>query len=227
VLSLYPDLSDEPIDALRTGLFVLLWDVRGSTNNETREELTRRILEVNRSVQNSFRRRLIHFDEESTDDGNAAVCQDFETAMSVAKAVAAGFAPFVVKMGCDTNADGALCRGRSTKRLSGRAFEYAARMMTFFAEIKGSSQSWVPDLDPGTRRPDVNPTEPQAISYLLVSEKAYRLALDGEHAVLAQLLAKLRGAYRPRVYGAFRQDVYLRSFDPSSAAVQLPLIDER
>lgn len=227
VLSLYPDLSDEPIDALRTGLFVLLWDVRGSTNNETREALTRRILEVNRSVQNSFRRRLIHFDAESTDDGNAAVCQDFETAMSLAKAVADGFAPFVVKMGCDTNADGMLCRGRSSKRLSGRAFEYAARMMAFFAEIKDPSQSWLPDLDPVTRQPYDNPREPQGISYLVVSEKAYRLALDGENAVLTQFSKKLQGSYRPRVYGAFRQDIYLRSFDPRSAAVQLPLIDEK
>jgi hypothetical protein len=226
VLSLYPDLSDEPIDPLRTGLFVLLWDVRGSANNETREELTRRIIEVNRSIQSSFRRRLIHFDAESTDDGNAAVCQDFETAISVAKAVVAGFAPFTVKMGCDTNADGMLCRGRSSKRLSGRAFEYAARMMAFFTEIKSPSQSWVPDLDRATRQPIAIPTEPPGVSYLLLSEKAHRLAVDGEYATLAQFFTRLLGSYRPRVYGAFRQDVYLRSFDPRSAAIQMSLLSE-
>jgi hypothetical protein len=226
VLALYPDLSNEPLDALRTGLFVLLWDVRDSAKNETRDELTRRIMEVNRSIQSSFRRRLVHFDQESTDDGNVAVCQDFETAMSVARAVVTGFAPFVVKMGCDTNADGMLCRGRSSKRLSGRAFEYAGRMMGFFTEIRASSQAWVPDLNSATRQPMPVPDEAKAISYLILSEKAHRLAIDGEHANLLQFFTKLPGSYRPRIYGAFRQDVYLRTFDPHSVAVQIPLLEE-
>jgi hypothetical protein len=226
VLSLYPDLSDEPLDPLRVGLFIVMWDVRGSTNAETREDLTRRIVEVNRSLQTSFRHRLIHFDAESTDDGNSAVCQDFETAMSVAKAVATGYAPFVVKIGCNTNLDGTLCRGRSTRRLSGRAFEYTARMMTFFSEIREPSQAWIPDMDVATHQPQSTPTEPKDVSYLIMSEAAYRFASEGEHPNLLRLLAKLPGTYRPRVYGAYSQIVYLESFDPRSAAIQLSLIGE-
>lgn len=46
--------------------------------------------------------------------------------------------------------------------------------------------------------------------------------------IFAQSSAQLPGSYRPRIYGAFRQDVYLRTFDPHprSVAVQIPLLEE-
>ena len=41
VLNCHPDISDEPLDPLESGLYVLFWDVRKSTQNKTREPLTR------------------------------------------------------------------------------------------------------------------------------------------------------------------------------------------
>ena len=226
VLMLHPDMTDEPLDPLRPGLFVLLWDVRGSTSNETRAEITRRVMEVNRSVGNSFTRRLVQFDMESTDDGNAAVCQDFETAMTVAEVVAAGFAPFTVKMGCDTNADGMLCRSRITRRLSGRAYEYSARMMGFYSEIKMTPAAWLGE-EGESAGSAANPAEPDKQSYLLVSEPAYRVAEEqAKSEDLLRPLVQLAGWYRPRVYGAYKRRVWVRKFDPHTTAIQLTLIGQ-
>src|SRR5207248_2543240 len=126
VLAQYPDFSDEPMLPLRPGLYVLLWDLRASTFHENRDDLTRRIEAVNQSIQNSFHRRLFHFDPEATSDDNAAVCNDFETAIAVARTVFNGFSPGLVRIGCDSNADGTLSHGQTSKRLGGRAFEYTA-----------------------------------------------------------------------------------------------------
>ena len=225
VLMLHPDMTDEPLDPLRPGLFVLLWDVRGSTTNETRAELTRKVMEVNRSVGNSFKRRLVQFDMDSTDDGNAAVCQDFDTAMAVAEVVAAGYAPFTVKMGCDTNADGMLCRSRVSRRLSGRAYEYAARMMSFYSEIKAIPTSWLGEKGENTGLVTI-PAEPEKKSYLLISEPAYRAAEEQPKSEeLLRPLAPLTGWYRPRVHGAYKRRVWIRKFDPHATAIQLNLIE--
>lgn len=226
VLALYPDFSDEPMLPLRPGLFILLWDIRGSSERENRDELTKRIEAVNQSVHNSFHRRLLHFDPESTNDDNAAVCHDFETAIGVARTVFNGFSPSLVRMGCDSNADGTLSHAASSKRLGGRAFEYAARTMQLFSEINKFPERWILDKNSRKGQSDTKSTEPKDISYLVLSEQAYRSAADGPHAKFLRYFVEMPGSYRARVHGAYPRRCYLWSFDPQSMGEQLPLIEE-
>jgi len=226
VLALYPDFTDEAMIPLRPGLYILLWDIRGSTSGEDRDKLTRRIEAVNQSIHNSFHRRLLHFDPEATTDENAAVCYDFETAIAVARAVINGFSPILVRIGCDSNADGALSHGQSSKRLGGRAFEYTARTMQLFSEIGKFPDRWILDKGRRDNQAMTRPTEPPETSYLLLSEQAYRSAADGPHARFLRYFTEMPGSYRARVHGAYPRRIYLWSFDPKSAGVQLPLIDE-
>lgn len=222
-LSIHRSYSSEQFDDLRTGIFLLFWDVRGSTNNETRGALTRRIMEVNEAVKNSFGHKLLEFDPESSDDGNIAVCEDFPTAISVAELVAKSFMPdYAVKMGCGTNFDGTLFRSRSTRRLGGRAYEYAARLMGFFKEIETETDgAWL--ADSGSSTADL-PAQPKG-SYVVLSEEAFRVAKDSGFFTELTGFTELPGGYRPRVFGAYRRRVYVCELGEAPAPVQMPLLD--
>lgn len=207
----FPDLADEPFDTLEPGLFLLFWDMRDSTGNKTREDVTRRVVEVNRLIKSSYSDRLVEFDEDSTDDGSALVCREFDVALQISKEIVSFLTPeYQAKMACETNARGNLHRGRTSSRLSGRAFEYAARLMTFFSEVKRDAEVWRRD---GTTQSDGVPDEPDStLSYLLLSEEAFRLAEEqGFEEDLADF-KKLPGRYKSRIYGSIGQDVHVREF---------------
>ena len=216
-VNLYADFSDEALDTLEPGYYVLFWDVRGSsTGNPTREPLTRRIMEVNQALHRAFGKRLTEFDQHSTDDGVVAICKGFENAIAIAQFVVNGLAPeYTAKMGCDANVDGSLHRGRSSRRLSGRAFEYAARMMGFFGEIGKDPNVWIPDnvkIDEGDGHA---PKEPATgTSYLVLSEQAFRLAQEEVSDEKLNAFNELLGRYRPRVYGAIRRRVFFCELPP-------------
>jgi hypothetical protein len=211
VLTLDSDFSAEPLDPIGGGVFIVLWDVRDSTHQDTREPLSRRIMEVNQRVSRSLRPRLLHFDEKSTDDGNAAVCDRFDAAIEVAETVARGFAPeFAVKIGCETNVEGTLTKSRASGRLGGRAYELAARMQAFFSEIAKFPDRWVGD----SPFMDASPIEPSTrSSYLVVSEQAYRLAAESQSAAEMSMLEVLPGMYKPRVKNAYRRRVYIHTYE--------------
>ncbi len=113
-------------------------------------------------------------------------------------------------MGCDTNADGTLTRGRSSSRLAGRAFEYAARMMSFYGEIHKDAGAWTSDDSRDHNGVHGRPEDPQdGTSYLVLSEQAYRLAEEQTNAGLTEF-TRLSGWYKPRVFGAYKRRVYVR-----------------
>jgi len=202
-LNLHPDFTDDPQDLLEPSLYVLFWDVRRSTEDQTSEPLTRQILEMNAAVKKSFWKRLTLFNERSADDGNALICRDLESVLDIARMLTGEMSPrYHLRLGCDTNLDGALHRSRRTGIVSGRAFAYAARMMTIFKEI-GSPGTWTPD--PGSALPG----EPDG-SYLIFSENAYRLATESMQDRLKDFI-QLPGWYKPRVKGAIKRRVYLAS----------------
>lgn len=173
------------------------------------ERLTRRIEEVNRTIATMYRQHLIEFDHESTNDGNAIICKGFEIANAIAKSLAQGYSPdYGVRIGCDTNSIGTLQRGRVSRRAAGRAFQYAARMMGFFGEIEKTPQAWI------AGEGKLHPSEPpgRQRSYVVLSEEAFRLAVEENGSELLRDYIELPGLYKPRVSGAIRRKVYFRVF---------------
>jgi hypothetical protein len=113
-------------------------------------------------------------------------------------------------MGCDTNTLGNLHRGRTSQKLGGKAFEYTARMMTFFEEIEKAPTHFVAGAPHAGGAATVHvPKKPAAGSYLVVSEEAFRLGEYSSDANNLKSLQRLPGRYRPRVAGAIPRDVYL------------------
>jgi len=128
------------------------------------------------------------------------------TVMVIAETLAKRFAPDAVKMACVVTSDGGLRQSSISSRLSGRAFEYCARIFGFYKEIASNSGRWECDHEAD------QPVEPSGEkSYLLLSEFAVRYAANHGFKIDGSF-EKLPGEYSPRVSGTMSEVVFLKVF---------------
>lgn len=174
--------------------FVLMWDVRGSTNAETREELTDMLGIANERIAAILRDRAKDFRTESRDDGNGLICGEFSDVLAVFQVLSEVMAErdYVFRAGCEANLQGSLLYYPRSRSLGGRAYEHAARVASFFKETAAHPDRWSGE--------EIH--EPDA-SYLLVGEFARRYAKDqGQWPPPSVRSQQLVGQYRPRVSGS-------------------------
>ena len=212
ILDRYLDLADVPFDDLPSGNYVIAWDVRGSTKQQ-RGPLTRQIVEINKEICSTFGDRasagLLEFDSDSTDDGATAVCDNAKTALSIANLVVSRYHPQTVKIACFMCREGMLSRVPGNGRLSGRGFEYCARVMNFFSEIERDPQRWTTE---GGNEADAGVEVPGSRSFLLVMGETYEhMRQSVEDNDLVGFI-RLSGVYSPRVQGSVGDSVYLKEW---------------
>lgn len=170
--------------------YLLMWDIRKSTEVENRSaELEPFILEVNKRIKNTLGDKIYDFKVETTDDGNGFICEDFRIVLIAFNILyqSAVNAHLVFRAGCDVNFQGDLRLYERRKILAGRAYEFAARITTFFKEYKGRwTGAEIPEPSKG---------------YLIVGELARRTAeSNGEWSIPENFsLVEPDGLYEPRV----------------------------
>jgi len=212
ILDRYVDLSDVPLEYLSSGHYVLSWDIRDSTKQD-RDPLTRQILEVNKEIYRTFgdgvSTRLLEFDSDSTDDGAAAVCDDAKTALTIARIVVSRYHPHSVKMACFMCREGMLSKAAGNGKLSGRGFEYCARVMNFFSEIDRDPKCWKSNGENGMAAPV---EAPETGSFFLIMGETYEHLCQSVADDDLEGFVKLPGLYSPRLQGAMDEAVYLKEW---------------
>jgi hypothetical protein len=157
------ETHEEP-EKLDPPKYIMMWDVRGSTNSSNRTKIEENILRLN--TQLSAMRGASYDFHASMDDGNGVICDSFQQVLATFDAINNIFQDMPFRAGCEINFQAELLYYRKRKLLGGRAFEYAARTSAFFKEIKADPSLW---------NGAAMPTEPDT-SYLVVGEFARRTA---------------------------------------------------
>ncbi len=180
--------------------FIVMWDVRGSTERESRDELEALIGRANRRVAGMLRRRLQDFRPESKDDGNGAICEAFSDALAIFRVLSEVYEGQPFRAGCEVNLQGRLNYYPESKALGGRAYEYAARTMSLFKELSSTPERW---------KGGELPLEPRG-SYLVIGELAKRFAEEeGAWPPSGLAVHELDGFYKPRVSASLPIKMYL------------------
>jgi len=144
----------------------MMWDIRGSTNQESRDAFEPKIATANRRIAMTLGSRALDFRPASRDDGNGLVCEGFSDVLAVFQILLEVFEALPFRAGCEANIQGRLNYYPKSKALGGRAFEHAARIANMFKEIRDNPGCWMRSMPPA---------EPEG-SYLLVGEFARRFA---------------------------------------------------
>lgn len=189
------DQQNEQPDILMPPRYIMMWDIIGSTNQESRDKIESLIVDANRRIFSTLGKNILGFHPESKDDGNGFICDHFTDAIAVFQILNEVFRDYRFRAGCEVNLQGQLNYYPESKSLGGRAYEYAARVMNFYKEIKNIEKN--PDLWSG----DPNLSEPTENSYMVVSEFAKRYA-EQEKAWPKNekyKVKELTGTYKARV----------------------------
>jgi hypothetical protein len=190
----------EAVRVLEPPQYIVMWDIRGSTETESRDDIEPVIALANQRVLTTVGDRVMDFRPESRDDGNGLICSHFSDVAAVFQILLETFHERVFRCGCNVNLEGRLNYYPEKKALGGRAYEYAARISALFKEIRAHDDVW-----DGGRRPE----EPAA-SYLVLGEFARRFA-EQERAWPPEgfVVRDLPGLYRPRVHASIPISVCL------------------
>jgi hypothetical protein len=170
--------------------YIVMWDIRGSTNIASRDEIEPLIGAVNRRILVTLGSRAMDFKPDSKDDGNGLICNSISDVLTVFQILTEVLRDHPFRAGCEVNLQGRLDYYPSSKALGGRAFEHAARVAAMFKEVRDSRERW--------EGGDV-PTEPDS-SYLLVGEFARRYAIKEQTWPPDYFdVTEFDGRYEPRV----------------------------
>ena len=183
--------------------YIMMWDIRGSSEAERREDLDRLIETANTRLLTVLGSNAREFRPESRDDGNGMVCVTFASVLQAFRVLMECYTDVPLRAGVEVNMQGRLNYFPKSKVLGGRAFEHAARIAAMFKEIdpaKGDSKRW---------SGGALPAEP-AGSYLVVGEFARRYA-EAERNWPPQKLrvVPLAGQYTARVHHAIPVTIQL------------------
>jgi hypothetical protein len=173
--------------------FIVMWDIRGSSEVENRDQLEPLITKANRQILGTLRDNALDFRAESKDDGNGLICSRFSQVLTVFQILTEVFHDRSFRAGCEVNLQGRLNYYPESKSLGGRAFEHAARIAAMFKELKSDPAHWSNAS---------SPSEPDS-SYLIVGEFARRYAeREREWNVSAYEVEEPDGQFEARVRGA-------------------------
>ncbi|MFZ2411301.1 MAG: hypothetical protein WAW23_07010, partial [Candidatus Methanoperedens sp.] len=219
-VAVYPE-NNENSEAIEEHVYILFWDINESqTQHEhTNEGLNKITLNLNTSIHNAYRNKLMFFNEKSADDGNFVVAKEFWDIAGISAMICAFLSDYglYAKMGCDVNIDGSLRITTITKILSGSAFAYAARLMGFYKEI--NAETWF------TKENALPLKKPQG-SIFVLSEMAYRAASENsKNADVLQEFVSLQGQYRPRINNSIKRDVYQKTYIKDDKVKQETIFD--
>jgi hypothetical protein len=185
------DQKNEQPYVLPPPRYIMMWDIIGSTEQEDRNTIEPLIVDVNRRIKETIGDRIQDFHADSKDDGNGFICEHFTDALTAFQLLNENFHGYRFRAGCDVNLQGQLNYYPKSKTLGGRAYEYAARVMAFFKEIRNSA------LWSGASIP----SESAETSYMTVSEFAKRYAQEeGAWPTSGTYIVnELGGRYKARV----------------------------
>jgi hypothetical protein len=230
VLDTHPlDFANAPYEVLEPPRYIATWDLRSSGEIKDQEARNRALEEANYKIQQVLGQRDIKaFVPASRDDGNGLIAHslgDILTCFAILDEVITSMG-FTFRMGCDVNVQGGLrlFKGRHRNRLSleadaygGRAYEFAARMMSLFKELRADESRW---------NGEAVPEEPQT-SYLVLSEFAKRYGEARSRTPWPPndiVVQKPNGTYTPRVLTSIPVDVYLVRSGPTLSTADLELV---
>jgi hypothetical protein len=201
--------------------YIVLWDVRGSSQLEKQDEENRlqekrneRLRLANRRIEATLGKRIVAFSPDSVDDGNGFIAHKFRDVLVAFQIIRDAFGETKFRMGCDVNVNGALSYFSTLdgNRLTpekgyygGRAYEFAARTMSLFSELTKDPDRW---------KGASPPTEPVG-SHLIVTEMAGRHAQGEVGLKWPKSLRPIpvEGQYLPRVKIAIPFDISLYEAD--------------
>jgi hypothetical protein len=182
----------EQARVLEVPRYIMMWDIIGSTNYESRDPLESLIIDANQRIKDTFSDRIMDFHAESKDDGNGFICESFTDVLAAFQILNEVFRGYRFRAGCDVNLQGQLNYYPQSKTLGGRAYEYTARVMAFYKEVSAYPARW--------SNGPVPPEEPDT-SYMVVSEFAERYA-QADNTWPASgtfIINQLKGRYKARI----------------------------
>lgn len=197
---------------LEPPLYLVMWDIEGSTERDTRQPMEELITKAQERIAQTLGADVIDFRPQSRDDGNGLICRTFADALLAfgtladvyAEAAGTGQQAIRFRCGVEANVQGRLHYYPKTRVIDaaygGRAYEHAARIAGFFKEIGTEPSRWS-----GTALPAKPLT-----SYLVVGEFARRYAeQEGSWPPATWKSIELPGRYSPRVHGALPIQVFV------------------
>jgi len=184
------DSHKEKPELVSSTRYILMWDIVGSTTSKTREEIESLIGDANQRIGYTFEEQPLVFNSGNKDDGNNIICESFTDVLAVFQILNEVF-PNRFRAGCEVNLQGQFNYYPKSKSLGGRAYEYAARVMAFYKEIKADPALWSGALL----------SEPAETSYMVVSEFAKRYAQKENAWPESEkyIIEELDGTYTARV----------------------------
>jgi hypothetical protein len=184
------DSHNEQSHLLEPPRYIMMWDIKGSTNEENRDKIESLIVDANRRIGKTLGKQVLDFHAESKDDGNGFICKRFTDALTAFQILNEVFCDYSFRAGCEVNLQGQLNYYPESKSLGGRAYDHAARVMTFFKEIKTDPARW-------SGNSTLEPTE----SYMVVGEFAKRYAQEEKiwPENETYIITELAGIYKARV----------------------------
>lgn len=173
--------------------YIMMWDIIDSTKQENRDKIESMIVKANQQIKNTFGDRILGFHADSKDDSNNFTCENFAIVLMAFQILNDVFHDCHFRAGCEVNLQGQLNYYPQSKSLGGRAFEYAARVMAFYKEVK---------TDPALWSNKETPLEPDETNYMVVSEFAKRYAQQENTWPTSEtpyIIDELDGRYKARV----------------------------
>lgn len=185
--------KSHPTITLPPPIYIVMWDVRDSTNVENRLNLEQTvILPINEQIRNLLSKKNTEWSAAvNVNDGNSFLTPKFSDVLMAFSLITkkANEHGVSIRVGCDVNYEGDLHIYTEKKIIGGRAYEYADRTTNFFKEISKDPTRWEGD-------PISEPIE----TYLILSEFVKRIAEKNNEWSLASFQEyQVSGYYSPRV----------------------------
>jgi hypothetical protein len=176
--------------------YIMMWDIIGSSSEKIRDKIESLIVDANQRIKETFGDRIMGFRADSKDDGNNFTCKSFTDVLTAFEILNDVFRGYYFRAGCEANLQGELKYYPESKSLGGKAFEYAARVMAFYKEIKANPTLW---------SNNTVPVEPTETSFMVVSEFAKRYAQEEKTWPTDEIyiVNELDGKYKARINAPF------------------------
>jgi hypothetical protein len=205
------DSPNELPELLEPPRYIMMWDIIGSTNYESRDKIEALIVDANQRIASTLGKRILGFHADSKDDSNSFTSKRFKDALDAFQILNEVFRDYHFRSGCEVNLQGPLNYYPKSKSLGGRAYDYTARVRDFFKEIQTNPILWsgVP----------IKSESELKTSYMVVGEFAKRYALpEGSWPESKTYIIKeLDGQYTARVNASLPVSLTIlqpRDFNP-------------